>query len=156
MILGFLFGVVSSLITSSPRVQNWFSGLAKVYAHSCEYTRTGGAVTNIRFHYEIINGHEVPLVFYNVFLEFNTNEIQGNSLGATSLLEVIHRPVGKWFILDGETTVNHRQKSSTDVSHNGLLPQITNRKKLKYRLCLGTSRYGVIKSEWKPLAVTNE
>lgn len=153
LILGFALGTLGSFITSNPKIHNWFSGQAKIFAHSHEYTVIGGIVNNIRFHYEIINGYVEPLIYYTMLLEFNTKDIRGNSLGATSLTEVIDISAGKWYLLDGETHVGHRSKSNVVVTQTALLSQITNRENLKYRLCVATTRYGTIKSSWKELPI---
>ena len=156
LIIGFLLGIVGSFLTSNPKLQNRFSKLAKIFGVTHHYTRIGGAVTTVTFHFEIMNGYELPLTYYTLFLEFNTKEIKGNIVGATSLLEVMNPPAGVWYLMEGETSVHHRLKSHIASTDTALISQITNRKDLKYRLCLGTSRYGTIRSEWKELLVTTE
>jgi hypothetical protein len=151
LILGFLFGIVGSFVSANPKFQNRVLKIAKVKVHSNEYEIDGRTLKSFKVHYEIVNGYSEPLNFYEMFIEFKDKKIKGNGPSTTSLFEVINPPSGKWYVQNGDTSIQHRDKYSFVIHHRTILEQLEKRKKVKFRLAIGTSRYGDIHSDWKTI-----
>ncbi len=148
IIVGFVLGIVGTLITQNPRITNRFLRLAKIIVRNREHKISGKKLIVILGEYEIINGYPEPLMFHEVFIEFKDKNIMGLSLAPSSTAEVMNPPKGKFILYKSEFSVPHFHKQDFALDNRTLLAQIEKKKKVKYRVCIFTSRYGTLCSNW--------